>query len=442
MKAVVFAGPTISRADAVAELDCTYLAPARQGDVFRAVRDFRPLVIGLIDGVFLDLPAVWHRELLWALAQGVHVFGAASMGALRAAELRPFGMRGVGRIYSAYETGLWPGFDEPFEDDDEVAVVHAPVEAGGRALSDAMVDLRDTVAAAETAGVIDRATRNILVAMMKALHFADRSLSRLSKTSAQVMQEPVLSTFRAWLRINAVHRKRLDALELLRTMAAFLHKDPKPFQPTFHMERALVWERFVCQVDEPSGMDKLILHELRLEPRLLRDIKHAALGLLSALRGANVEPEDMPVQAAWNRFREDRALWLRSDLDRWLADSDMNPAALDRLMRQEAILDAIGSQGHQGLTRAMLDHLRLSGQYQRLANRVRAKARILGDSSVARAVPEGPDLAAALAWYFEQRLGQPIPHKVEIYARMAGWSDYEDLVSAIWQDYLFETFNQ
>jgi hypothetical protein len=121
MKAVVFAGPTISRADAVAELDCTYLAPARQGDVFRAVRDFRPLAIGLIDGVFLDLPAVWHRELLWALAQGVHVFGAASMGALRAAELRPFGMRGVGRIYSAYETGLWPGFDEPFEDDDEVA---------------------------------------------------------------------------------------------------------------------------------------------------------------------------------------------------------------------------------------------------------------------------------------------------------------------------------
>ena len=59
--------------------------------------------------------------------------------------------------------GPWPGFDEPFEDDDEVAVVHAPAEAGGRALSDAMVDLRDTLAAAETAGVIDRSTRDILV---------------------------------------------------------------------------------------------------------------------------------------------------------------------------------------------------------------------------------------------------------------------------------------
>src|SRR6516162_6882210 len=183
MSAIVFVGPTISPEESAAELDCTYLPPARQGDVFRAVRDFRPRAIGLIDGVFLDVPAVWHRELLWALAQGVHVFGAASMGALRAAELTPFGMRGVGRIYSAYVAGRWPGFDEPFEDDEEVAVVHAPAEAGGRALSDAMVDLRDTLAAAETAGMIDRATRDMLAGIMKALHFAGRSLSRLSEAA-------------------------------------------------------------------------------------------------------------------------------------------------------------------------------------------------------------------------------------------------------------------
>ena len=69
--------------------------------MFRAVRAHRPRAIGLIDGVFLDVPAVWHRELLWALSEGVHVFGAASMGALRAAELAPFGMRGVGTIFAA-----------------------------------------------------------------------------------------------------------------------------------------------------------------------------------------------------------------------------------------------------------------------------------------------------------------------------------------------------
>jgi hypothetical protein len=426
----------------MAELDCTYLAPARQGDVFRAVRDFRPQAIGLIDGMFLDVPAVWHRELLWALTQGVHVFGAASMGALRAAELATFGMRGVGRIYSAYAAGSWPGFDEPFEDDDEVAVVHAPAEAGGRALSDAMVDLRDTLAAAETAGIIHRAARDTLVGMMKALHFAGRSLARLSEAAAQVIKEPALTAFRDWLRTNAVPRKRLDAIELLQTMADFLHEEPEPFRPSFHMERALVWERFVRQSDEPSGMDKLILDELRLEPQLSRDVEHLALGRLLALQYADIEPDEEMVRASWNRFRADRALWLRSDMDKWLADNDLATAALDRLLKQEAVMDVIGSQQRVNLACMVLDHLRLCGHYQRLADRVRSKGRVLGDSSGARMIPEGPDLAAALEWYFERRLGRQIPRSIETYTKLEGWSDYGDFLLAIWRDYLFEALGQ
>ena len=69
------------------------------------VRESAPRAIGIIDGVFLDVASVWHREILWALSQGVHVFGAASMGALRAAELDGFGMRGVGRSTPRIATG-------------------------------------------------------------------------------------------------------------------------------------------------------------------------------------------------------------------------------------------------------------------------------------------------------------------------------------------------
>jgi len=57
------------------------------------------------------------------MAQGIHVFGAASIGALRAAELDVFGMRGIGDIYEAFRDGL-------LEDDDEVAVLHGPEELG------------------------------------------------------------------------------------------------------------------------------------------------------------------------------------------------------------------------------------------------------------------------------------------------------------------------
>ena len=48
----------------------------------------RPRAIGIIDGYFQQVPSVWHKEILWAMAQGVHVFGSASMGALRARRAR------------------------------------------------------------------------------------------------------------------------------------------------------------------------------------------------------------------------------------------------------------------------------------------------------------------------------------------------------------------
>ena len=63
------------------------LPPAARGDLYRAALA-GPQVIGLIDGYFDGVPAVAHKEILWALDQGIRVLGAASMGALRAAELR------------------------------------------------------------------------------------------------------------------------------------------------------------------------------------------------------------------------------------------------------------------------------------------------------------------------------------------------------------------
>jgi hypothetical protein len=57
MKAVVFLGPTLTVQDAAALLDADYLPAARQGDVYRVVRDRRPAAIGLVDGVFKQAPA-------------------------------------------------------------------------------------------------------------------------------------------------------------------------------------------------------------------------------------------------------------------------------------------------------------------------------------------------------------------------------------------------
>jgi hypothetical protein len=83
----------------------------------------QPQAIGIIDGYFHRVPAVWHKEILWAMSEGIHVFGSASMGALRASELHRYGMIGVGRVFETYRDGR-------LEDDDEVVVMHSPESFG------------------------------------------------------------------------------------------------------------------------------------------------------------------------------------------------------------------------------------------------------------------------------------------------------------------------
>ena len=329
------------------------------------------------DGVVLDVPAVWHREILWALSEGVHVFGAASMGALRAAELAPFGMLGIGTIFAAYQAGRWPGDDVAFEDDDEVAVIHAPAEAGGAALSDAMVDLRASLGAAEVAGVIDRHGRTTIVAAMKSLHFPARSYTRLGDAARALLGDAAAVRLIDWLGANRVAQKRLDAIAMLQAMASLLENDPPPFRAPFRFERALVWEQFVRAAAPPDATDALVLDELRLDPSARLAAERAALGRMVA----PAEPVDMA--ATLDRFRVRQGLWSRTDLDAWLQRNALDAAGLERLLRREATLDAAAQQGGPDLHIAMLEHLRLTGQFSKLLERARAKQTVLAGRDAA-----------------------------------------------------------
>src|SRR5262245_64197472 len=102
MTIVIFCGPTLRAEERAPDADFLFLPPVRQGDLYQAVVKENPRAIGIIDGYFDGVPAVWHKEILWALTNGIPVFGASSMGALRAAEMHVFGMRGVGWIFEAY----------------------------------------------------------------------------------------------------------------------------------------------------------------------------------------------------------------------------------------------------------------------------------------------------------------------------------------------------
>jgi hypothetical protein len=115
---IIYVGPSLYGCKLVRLRGEFFLGPAKQGDILRAVLNHKPTQVLLIDGVFHQSLSVWHKELVYALLEGVVCIGAASMGALRAAELHRYGMIGVGRIFERYLAGE--------EDDSLVAMTFDP----------------------------------------------------------------------------------------------------------------------------------------------------------------------------------------------------------------------------------------------------------------------------------------------------------------------------
>jgi hypothetical protein len=185
--------------------------PVRHGDLLRLAAAPGDTVV-IIDGVFHAVAAVRHKEILDLLASGVRVLGAASMGALRAAELYPYGMTGIGDIFAAYRDGI-------IEADDEVAVAHTE---DGKQLSEALADIRALVAGAVTDGVLDRDEAERIVGLARGIHYIDRTWPALRKaTSTNPEAEAPLERLDAWrvARGPAETAKHEDAVAALRLVA-------------------------------------------------------------------------------------------------------------------------------------------------------------------------------------------------------------------------------
>ena len=121
LKIIIYTGLSLPFEEAKEILDTNdnveviYKRPIQRGDLKEALKQ-HPDIIGIIDGVFHQNSAVGHKEILHVMNSGVKVYGASSMGALRASELDTLGMIGAGYVYTQYSTG-------EVDSDDDVAVM-------------------------------------------------------------------------------------------------------------------------------------------------------------------------------------------------------------------------------------------------------------------------------------------------------------------------------
>jgi hypothetical protein len=237
MNVYIFTGPSLPKQEArKIWSEPAYLAPVAQGDVYQIARR-KPWGIGIIDGFFERIPSVWHKEILWALSEGIHVYGSASMGALRAAELSAFGMIGVGTIYEDYASGA-------LADDDEVTLAHAPAGKKYRAVSEPMVNIRRTLSKAVADGIVSGATADSLVEFGKALFYPLRTYERILEEGVRGrLPAGELHSLLEWLPAGRVDQKRLDAIAMLHRMREDLQLHPQRKPASFSFECTMFWDR-------------------------------------------------------------------------------------------------------------------------------------------------------------------------------------------------------
>ena len=330
---VVFAGPSLPvPCEVEGKLPIQRLGPAAQGDVLRAAL-LRPAAIVLIDGFFEAFPAVYHKEILWSLDAGIPVYGAASTGALRAAELHSFGMVGVGEIFDAFVDGT-------LTRDDEVALTHAPKEVAYSYLSEPLVNIRWTLSAAVTTAILRPEIAAQLLRMTEAEFYPNRSYDTLLAACSKIDPDTV-EGFRVWLLTGRIDQKNIDARACLERVAADFDAGALPVAAPFEFQHSDAFDTLLtevlseCPASDPDTLERLRAASPEGFERVRADAEIAELAL--ALDRQSPRPVPLgDLAREVSEFRQHRALHDQDALVQWLELRDLDIDTLSRRLEERA----------------------------------------------------------------------------------------------------------
>ena len=279
---LVFLGPSLNLAEARGICpDAEFHPPIRFGDLYALSCD-PPGQVLIVDGVFHHDTPVWQREILQAMQAGWQVLGAASMGALRALELEPYGMIGLGTVFEWYRTGR-------IEGDDEVALMHGTAEMDYRALSLPLVDVRHVLAGLEAEKALTLAqVSGILRAFKRTGHATRTSSALFALVRAQAAD---VAAVRARLSDPAHSLKAQDARLALRVLAG---RSPRP-------AAAARWPDPTPPPEQPEALTQRRMYPLTGPPIRVADV----LDVLARRPETLAQP-----------LRESRRRWFLSDWNR------------------------------------------------------------------------------------------------------------------------------
>ncbi|SFB39961.1 hypothetical protein SAMN05216266_11034 [Amycolatopsis marina] len=258
----VFAGPSLS-GSSVLDLDgvCAH-PPIAHGDLYR-LRPGTDDSVLIVDGVYQHTAPVRHKEILDLYAAGVPIYGAASLGALRACEHQDHGMTGLGTVFAWYRDGR-------LISDADVALTHGDADVGFRAFTHALVSIIGVTDRLAAAGHLDPTAASRVVELARSLHFSIRTnAALLASAGEQQLADSVRLVVDELRNDRLGDIKRIDAESAIHDLLAGRVLAPSAGEievplTTYHKEWRLQHTPATADIDGPTRRQLLAYAQLFL----------------------------------------------------------------------------------------------------------------------------------------------------------------------------------
>ena len=438
----IFTGPTLLGQEGEKILEAIYLPPASQGDIYRIALK-RPIAIGIIDGYFERVPAIWHKEILWAMEQGIHVYGSASMGALRAAELFQFGMVGVGNIFEQYQNGN-------LEDDDEVVLVHGPEDENYISCSEPMVNIRRSFKEALNNNIISVTTYHSLIDISKNIFYPNRiynNILAIAEKKGLIKEE--LFLLKNWLKINKFNQKKEDAILMLEKIKADQDLIKIPKQVNYAMENTEWWDSLkrragmyiITKTQKKSLVTELLLNEFRLKGdffhQILFDTIFRCISRREAIKlGWQFNIED--VQKQTDRFRRNFELYDENQLNDWLKNNNLTQHEFIQIIENNTQIEFVINTMYPEFMVTFTDELKNKNLYFHYLSRSIEKNTFFenADISILHSLSTEENSKKVIEWLFSKN-NQELPEDLEEYSKSIGFESQITFKEAAIKEYIF-----
>ena len=250
-------------------------------------------------------------------------------------------------------------------------------------------NIQATLEAAQNEGVLNRASRQIMEEVSVSIFYQERNWEKIINRCGKALSPKIIKDFSNWLGKGYVDQQALDAMELLKCM-----RDPAPsieipsnadwkdcVMTKSIQERFIPQERNGTRVSPTEIVGYAALHHPEFSEINFNALNRKLAMLLAHELGVESDPELEKIEE--ERFRRRRKLNDANDFSNWLKENDLNTADFKEMMAERAVCHRLHrwlmqvKQPYNKNTKAVLEELKMRGEFPELADKVAARSILL-----------------------------------------------------------------